>query len=429
MRVVLGLIICFFFLIVSSCDNTVSVDDRPLHFIRENMKYKKVIELGDTLIVPISVHYEGGEGIIVSSDDGYIQNAVEDTTLNYISTGMDLGKKTIMVHVFGGIHAPKDLEPDTFYIDFEVVSSFVSHQYSIRVGDTLKEPLFLEKLDNIKAITTSHGEILNNKTFQYISNGIDIGIYTVNITCHFVDGSTKEYTTEIHILPYHDLKVGDEWEFLNIKESYESYADRWWGLWVTQQKTIINEIQDNTENLVISCTDSITSYTFSWRGNDTLDYNTKEVVQYTVSVPISNGHIFPSMGGTAFNVDPSFFRYLLTSKHQFDIFDRVKKHCSNGDIVSSISESLGLDTSSLKPELDASYILNSDVDYGNGRDSYFDRFYISPGIGITSCSRIYNEYHDDIRYYTIDQKMLRFNDKIIHDDTFDIDKMVQKNLD
>lgn len=383
---------------------TIQLKSAKLSFNRQKMKYKDVVELGDTLIVPISIHslitndgdkgFECNRGWISFSSDS--QTETIDTMLMYVPTKKsDVGDQKITLMVRNNEAGSNVYYRDTFYVDFEVVLPFVLPRYTIKIGDSLQVPLNLSQLGEHVTVTASHGEVLNGNSFKYISQDGDIGVKTVDFICRLSNGSTKKHTTEIHILPYHKLQVGDEWEFQDIRIFYYGFRK----LEVFRQKKVIFQIEEDIDSLRIHYIDSFTSSCFYKKPYLDTSFIDKQVVFKGISSIAKDTSIitFERLLGTNGETmyDATFFKYVNINNYQLDNYVQV-------DSV---------------PQIPSSAMSYS---YGNGLS-------IIPGIGVV--------YHDLERGFKSDggphritsqRKMLRFNDQIIFEDTLNLDKLIKE---
>lgn len=422
MRIVFSLIVCFFLFVLLSCDDTVSVEERPLHFNREEMKYNNVIKIGDTLAVPIAVNNSSNNDYVLELSNGVIvgdsnpQFGVLDTFLIYVPTIEDLGEQSISLEIYTDLPENGGRYSDTFTVNFDVVPPFVYPNYTLRVGDTLEVFLYLGEEGAGSNISSSHGAVIDNRTLQYISDGDDLGVQPIVCSCTLPDGSINEYLTNIHVVPHHDLIVGDEWEFLDLRMESEYGRDT---LTVTRRTKRVTKIEESNDSMNIYYVSNTIQSQFIEDGEGTIDtVINEEPFTFESNISFAKDSLPIVKHDNDFEV--AFFKAVVVKDFAFNLFSDTTK----GDKQTHIRKFL-VDS---KP-----FVEESGVSYTYVRNDWYEfhgsnkRFVLVPGIGITFNNR---DYGTAVTIYAEDytkEHMLRFNDMTIVEDTFDFKTIMIDN--
>lgn len=190
----------------------------------------------------------------------------------------------------------------------------------MRVGDTLNIPLQIELLGKNLRVESSIGTIINDSIFQFISNGGDKGVHNVDL-CVDSQGTSKVYTTSIHVLPYHDFATGDEWVFLlkgkskNINQGI-NYSSAF------LDTMILLEIYEDVESTYIKY--EIKKYSYSFEKDirtniiDTIAMGASSTMTKTIGISKTEDHVIKN---NSVLIGQSFFKSVMVKDCQFKVFE------------------------------------------------------------------------------------------------------------
>lgn len=401
--------------------DTVIIRERLFYFNVDSMQYNKVVELGDSLIVPVSVKSNGMTDYNLSTDKGVIKTVnnneklEDDTLLIYLPTENELGLNQVYLEVYKWIWNDTSGEriSDTFQIAYELIypSITLEQNYSIRAGDTLLIPLKAELSGEGVQVESNIGEVIRDSIFQFVSKGSDEGVHNVTFTCLTSTGSTKKYSTSIYVLPFHELKVGDSWAFIH-KEDYRNFHTSAESVKRILQTISVETLSDDEDSTYIVQKDESIHYHFETsygKPIDSIQFGDTIIEKCTISIAKDYSSVLTG---------DNHYKSVLVNRYQFRFFDHNMFDPSSSE--NTYHEYFKIDTLldlSGNESVYKYYYSNLDP-YDNSSYSYW----LSPGYGKIKYSS--GKSIDDGYSKSLIIKMIQCNDQPVFNDSLNIEHLL-----